>query len=100
MPLNFRKFKWFRFSATPNAQIVIGNGRMKVRGHVHVLEITLPSRITKLSMVPIHYVYTVRFTFAQIVGQIVSDTGPEKRRNTTNRWQMVLVNVVQHFVVQ
>ena len=47
-------------------------------------------------MVPVEDADTVGLPLRQIVGQIVSDSGPEQRRDPSDRGQVVLVHVVQY----
>ena len=98
--LDFSVFERFGSSTAPNAEVVIGDHGMKVHCHVHVLEVSFLGSVSELPVIPIENADTVGLSFAQVIGQIVSYPGPEQRRDSSNWWQVILVNVVQHFVVQ
>lgn len=48
MPLDLCVFKRFRVTTSPDTEVVVSNGRVEVKSHVHVLEVTFLGRVSKL----------------------------------------------------
>lgn len=61
--LYFGVFEWFWDSAAPDSQIVVGNHRVEINRHVFVLEVSFLSRVSELSVIPVHDVDSISFTF-------------------------------------
>lgn len=83
-----------------HTQKVIGNRRMRNLKMIEVLKVAFDGGFSELLMIPVEYNDAVGRSFAQISGQVRSNTTPQQRRNATNWRQMVLVNVIEHFVIQ
>lgn len=100
VPLNFRVLEGLWISAAPYAEIVVGNHRVEVHRHVHVLEVSLLGGVAKLSMIPVEDANTVGLALAQVIRQVVANPRPEQRRNPSDRWHVVLINIVEYLVVE
>ena len=100
MPLYLRILERFGIPSAPDAQIIIGDHRVKVRREIHVLEVPLLRRVSKLSVIPVQHAHPVGLALAQVIRQIVPDPRPQERRYPSHRWQMVLIDVVEDLVVQ
>lgn len=51
-------------------------------------------------VVPVHNAYTICLSLWQVIGQVITDPSPEQRWDASHGRQMVLVNVIQHLVIQ
>lgn len=100
MSLYLGELEGFRYAATPDAEVVVCNHGMKIYGHVHVLKVALLGGVLELPVIPVHNVHSIGLPFTQIVGKIIANTCPEKRRYATHWRHMILIDIVEHLVIQ
>lgn len=73
---------------------------MSLLDEVQIAKVPFHRRLDELSVIPVDDSHSICLPFAEVVWQVVTDAGPEERRDAADGRYVVLVNVVEDLLVE